>query len=55
MKKILFGFLALALLAGCTAYKYDKKTAESFNIASYNIRGPFDKGDNHWEVQEEAA
>lgn len=51
MKKILFGFLALALLAGCASFKYDSKTEDSFNIASYNIRGPFDKGDNHWEVR----
>lgn len=51
MKKILFGFLAIALLAGCASFKYDKKTADSFNIASYNIRCPADKGDNHWTLR----
>jgi endonuclease/exonuclease/phosphatase family metal-dependent hydrolase len=51
MKKILL-IAALAPLFGCLSIgDCSRKTDESFTIASYNIRGPFDKGDNHWTVR----
>ncbi len=50
MKKLL-SIIAFAALAGCTSFKYDCKTEDSFNIASFNIRCPTDKGDNHWTVR----
>lgn len=50
MKKIL-SIIALAALAGCASFKYERKTEDSFNIASFNIRCPANKGDNHWTVR----
>lgn len=40
MKKLLY-IAALAALTGCT----------SFTVSSFNIRCPFDKGDNHWTLR----
>lgn len=56
MKKLLLG-LILAAFAGCSSFEYAKnfeyakKSDDSFVIASYNIRCPYDKGDNNWQLR----
>ena len=51
MKKcvILMGLLALMGLSACLCLKTEEQTEEAaFNLATFNIRCPGDKGDNAW-------